>query len=445
MASAIRHARNGDVHIAYRVLGEGPVDLVWVPGWISNVEWFDDTSPPFWSEIHRLAGSVRVIGWDKRGTGQSDPVSGVPTLEERVGDMLAVLDAAGSERAVLMGASEGGPMSILFAATHPDRVSGLVLLGTAPRFTEEPPDYPWGWTKAEVAAQLDDIDERWGAGALAHLFYPSLGELGEQLWGQQQRQGSSPGMAKLLWRALCELDVRDVLPAVAAPALVLCRPGDPIAPAESMAVLAERMPNAEYRELPPGDHIGWDVAATVVDEILRFVGAEAKPSGGERVLATLLFTDIVGSTERAAAVGDPAWRRLLDAHDLAVRRIVADHGGTLVKQTGDGAMAVFDGPTQGVRCALALSSAMERQAVPIRAGVHTGECERRGEDYGGIGVHIAARVAGLAGAGEVLASRTVKDLSFGSPLAFEDLGEHDLKGVPQPWQVFRVTAATAPT
>ena len=442
MAGRVQYARNGAVRLAYRVFGEGTTSLVFVPGWVSNVDTYDDPTNPFTVMFARLASSTRLVAWDKRGTGLSDPVTGTPSLDERMDDLRAVMDAAGVEDAALFGVSEGGPLSLLFAATYPERVRRLVLYGTAARFSCDPPLHPWGFTQSEIARQLQEIDERWGEGALLDLFLGSVANVDgvRELWGRAQRAGASPTMAKHLWKAGMEIDVRDLLGAVKVPTLVLHRPGDRVAPLEAAAAMAAGLPNAVFRELPPGDHLMWDLAEVMASEIGGFVVGEPRfvpPT--DRVLATVLFTDIVSSTEKVAAQGDARWRHQLDAHDEIVERQLSSFGGRKVKGTGDGVFAVFDGPTKAARCALGLVPALATRGMRIRAGIHIGECERRGDDWSGVAVHIGARVGALAGPGEVLVSRTVRDLSAGSGLVFEDRGSHQLKGVPDEWQLFRVT------
>lgn len=437
----VQYARNGSVRLAYRTLGEPDAPpLVLVPGWFTNVDWYDDPANGFHAMAEPLAASTRYIVWDKRGTGLSDPVEAAPPLDERMDDLRAVMDAAEVDRAALFGASEGGPMSLLFAASFPERVASLVLYGTASRFSCDPPSFPWGFTPSEIEAQLAEIDERWGEGALIRLFLGPLAEIDgvPELYGRMQRQGASPTMATYLWQALMEIDVREVLGSVQAPTLVLAREGDQIAPIEASRAMTVALPNGVFQELAPGEHILAD-PGEFASAVLPFViGEQPVAPPTDRTLATVLFTDIVGSTEAVAAQGDERWRHNLDVHDDIIDRHLAAFGGNKVKSTGDGVFAVFDGPTKAARCALNLVAALATRNIAIRAGVHTGECERRGDDWSGVGVHIGARVAALAGGGEVLSSRTVRDLSAGSDLVFEDRGPHQLKGVPEEWQLFRV-------
>lgn len=435
----VRYARNGSVRLAYREFGEGESTLVWAPGWFSSVEMWDDPASPFAPAVERLATAMRVIVWDKRGTGLSDPATHVPPLDERMDDLHAVLDAAEVDRPTLFGMSEGGPMSILFAATYPQRVHSLVMYGATARFSVELPDYPWGYTAEEVKAHLDTIENHWGEGALAELFFgDQIAEIPgfRELYGRYQRVSASPTMAAWLWQALMEIDVRGVLGSIQAPTMVLTRPGDRVAPREAAAALAAGIPGAGYRELPEGPHGLIDDALSMA--ILEFVTEKPNTAVDERVLATVLFTDIVGSTERLSATGDALWRQQLDGHDRVVDAVLARYGGRRAKHTGDGIFALFDGPTRAARCSLELVSALAGRGIPIRAGLHVGECERRGEEWSGVAVHVGARIGAVAGPGEVLTSRTVRDLSAGSGLNFESLGTRQLKGLVDETELFRL-------
>ena len=438
----VQYARNGSVRLAYRVFGDGKVPLVSVPGFVTNVDFYDDPTSPLATIKDLLSASTRFVVWDKRGTGLSDPVTVAPPLDERMDDLRAVMDDAGIEDAALFGGSEGGPMSLLFAATYPERVRSLVLYGTAPRFSRADPDYPWGWTRGEIEAQLSDIDEHWADGALVEWFLSSVADVEgvHELFGRFNRACASPTMARLLWQALNEIDVRDILGSVNVPTLVLHRPGDRVAPFEAARDMAARLPNAMFRELPPGDHLVMDIGLEVCSAILDFVVGHTDARGSvERTLTTVLFTDNARSTEALAASGDEHWRQQLDTHDAIISQHIANFGGTKVKQTGDGVFAVFDGPTKAARCALDLVPALAARGLRIRAGIHTGECERRNQDWSGVAVHVGARVSALAQPGEVLTTRTVRDLSAGSGLTFQDRGSHPLKGLPEDWQLYRVT------
>lgn len=440
----VKYARNGDVRLAYRELGEGDVPIVLVPGWVSNVDLYEDPTTLYAGISEGIARHARMIVWDKRGTGLSDPVSHVPPIDERMDDLRAVLDAADVEYPALVGVSEGGPMSILFAATYPERVRSLLLIGTTARFSQDLPGRPWGLTPEQIEAGFDDLENHWGEGALADLFFgPEVAAIPgvREMWGKEQRASASPMMARLMWQAVTEIDVRDVLGSVLTPTLVLGRQGDRIAPVEAARELADRIPNARLRELPPGEHYAVDLVDLLPRLTLEFVGRQADAIPAERVLSTVLFTDIVGSTEMLAAQGDDHWRRRLDDHDRLVDAVLARYGGRRAKHTGDGIFALFDGPTKAARCGLDLVPALATHGIPIRAGVHIGECEKRGDEWSGMAVHVGARIGAMAGAGEVLTSRTVRDLSVGSGLIFEDLGSHRLKGLPDDTEVFRVKAA----
>ena len=439
----VRYARNGSVRLAYREFGEGDTTLVWNPGWFSNVDLVDEPASPVAAFVEQLAEVTRLIVWDKRGTGLSDPATQVPPLDERMDDLRAVLDAAEADRPALFGMSEGGPMSLLFAATHPERVQSLVMYGAVARFSQELPDYPWGFTAEEKAEHLEAIESHWGEGALGELFFGDFAEIPgfRDFYGRVQRVSASPTMAAWLWQALLEIDVRGILGSIRAPTLVLARPDDRVAPFEGAAALAAAIPGARFKTLPEGPHSILD--DVVGSAILDFVCGTTGAAIDERVVKTVLFTDIVGSTELLSAGGDAQWRRQLNAHDKVVDWSLEKHGGRHAKHTGDGVFALFDGPTKAARCALELVPALATRGIRIRAGVHTGECERRGEEWSGVAVHTGARIGALAGAGEVLASRTVRDLSAGSGLRFESLGPQRLKGLPEEIDVYRVTTPTA--
>jgi class 3 adenylate cyclase len=429
------------VHIAYQVAGEGPVDVVLVQGWATNLDlWWED---PEWSAFYeRLAAFSRLILFDKRGTGLSDRVSvrEMPTLEERMDDVRAVMDAAGSQSAVVLGISEGGPMSVLFAATHPERTRGLVLYGSFPRIMKAD-DYPWGFEPEQLEPIIELAERTWGEGTFSgNLIAPS--RLPERLpyFARLEREGASPGAMIALIRMLVDIDVRDVLVSVAVPTLILHRDRDAVAAIQGARYMAARIPGARLVELA-GDHspISGDTDA-ILDEIEEFATGRRPERAHERVLATVLFTDIVGSTSRAAELGDRRWTELLEDHYRLIRQQLPRFGGHEVKTIGDGFLATFDGPARAVRCAVAAIEANREIAITLRAGLHTGERERRGEDITGIAVHIGARVAALAGPGEVLVSRTVKDLVAGSGLQFEDRGSHMLKGIPDDWQLYAVSS-----
>ena len=454
MQPETRYAKSGDVNIAYQVLGDGPFDLVLVPGWASHIEhqWEE---PSFARFLRRLASFSRLIMFDKRGTGLSDRVSisELPTLEQRMDDVRAVMDAVGSERAALMGVSEGGPMSVLFAATYPQRTAALVLYGTmAKGYADQ--DYPWALPREAVESNLAamekewGIEREWGHPYALNLFAPSRlnDQRFQEWWAKWGRLAASPGAAIALGRMNMEIDVRHVLPTVRVPTLVVHRKGDRACWVGGARYMAERIPDAKYVELPGDDHfpVVGDADA-VLDEAQEFLTGVRPAPDPDRVLATVLFTDIVGSTERAADMGDRRWRDLLDSYYALARRDLGRFRGREVKTTGDGFLATFDGPARGIRCACAISDEAGRLGLPIRAGLHTGECEIMGEDIGGIAVHIGARVATMAAPGEVLVSSTVKDLVAGSGLRFEDRGSRTLKGVPEEWHLFAVEPESALT
>jgi class 3 adenylate cyclase len=432
-----RYAKSGEVNIAYQVFGEGPVDVVFVAGFISHVElvWEDPLLRRF---FERLASFARVINFDKRGQGLSDPVSGAPILEERMDDVRAVMDAAGSERAAFFTVSEGGPLAMLFAATYPERVSALVLYGTLVKGTYSE-DYPYA-PSSEMWDMYLDMD--WGEGTTANLLAPTqaLDEEFVQRWARFERMSASPGMIRAILRMCSQVDVRDVLSTVAVPTLILHRRGDDTVPVEVGRYMAERIPGAKYVELPGDDHL-WFVGDIdpVIEETEEFLTGARSVVEPDRVLATVMFTDIVDSTRRAADLGDRGWRDVVERHDQLMRRELERHRGREVKTMGDGFLATFDGPARAIRCACAARDAMGPLGLEIRAGLHTGECELvAGGDVRGIAVNIGARVGSAARAGEVLVSRTVTDLVAGSGIEFADRGVHALKGVPGEWQLYAV-------
>ncbi|MGH2766833.1 MAG: alpha/beta fold hydrolase [Actinomycetota bacterium] len=454
MGPETRYAKTADgAHIAYQVVvGEGPVDLVFVMGWTSNVEamWEEPDLARF---LSRLASFSRLIMFDKRGVGLSDRVSDTdfPTFETRMDDIRAVMDAAGSERAVVFGVSEGGPLSILFAATHPQRALGLVLFGTAARYAWAP-DFPWGQTDEVWRDRLDQIDREWGTREFAEWVVATwgapnrVGDEGLVSWlTGYTRRAASPGAAMALSRMNRPIDVRHVLPAIHMPTLVLARTGDPDFHVDSTRQLAGVVPGARLVEFPGSDHFFWvgnqDELLDEVEAFVRDLGEQEAEL--DRVLATVLFTDIVGSTERAAEVGDRRWRELLEAHHARIRPLIGRYRGREVDTAGDGFLATFDGPIRAIRCALAATEAVRDLGIEIRAGLHAGEVELAGDAVRGIAVHIGARVAALAERSEVLVSSTVKDLVAGAALEFEDRGERALKGVPGAWRVYRVVPGPA--
>jgi pimeloyl-ACP methyl ester carboxylesterase len=439
-APPIRYAANGDIHIAYRVHGDAPIDLVLVAGAFSNLEVLWE-SAEYRDCIERLAGFARVITFDKRGMGLSDRVR-AGTLEERMDDMRAVLDDIGSERAALFGNSEGGPMSMLFAATHPERTRALILCGAEVK-EEITEDWPWGEsTRAEFdeAMQMDRVLERWGKGLGLQYFIPSRkdDERLRELWGRLQVQSASPHEALAFMRMAFEIDVRHVVPTIATPALVLHRIGDLICHVENGRWLARNLPNAKYVELPGENHLAFFDGDDILDEIREFLTGVREPAEPDRVLATVLFTDIVGSTERARELGDRRWRDLVERHHDVVRRELERFRGREVDTAGDGFFATFDGPARAIRSAKAITASVRGLGLEVRAGLHTGEVELVGEAVRGIAVHTGARVAAEAGPSEVLVSQTVKDLVAGSGIELEDRGARELKGVPGEWRLYAV-------
>ena len=428
-----RYAKSGDVHVAYQVFGQGP-DLVMAPGFVSHIENYWD-EPRFARWLNKLGSFCRVTLFDKRGTGLSDRVSNLPGLDERMDDIRAVMDAVGIESAAQFGISEGGSLAAFFAASHPERTSSLILYGAFARFLH------WIPTDEGFAGFVGYIDEHWGSGASLPDFAPSrAGESAlQQWWGKFERLGASPSAAIALMRMNREIDISAILASIQVPTLVLHLTGDTTVNVEGGRELAAGIPNARLVEFPGTDHIPFlDAGDAILSEIEEFVtGARSTPTF-DRVLATVLFTDIVDSTVRAERMGDRAWRDLLNTHDETVRKELIRFRGNEVKSLGDGFLATFDGPARAIRCAGAIQDALRKIDVPVRAGVHTGEVEMTDDDVRGIAVHIASRVAGLGKANDVVVSRTVKDLVAGSGIVFEDLGAHQLKGIPDEWQLFRV-------
>jgi class 3 adenylate cyclase len=438
-----RYARSGDVYVAYQTLGTGPIDVLLVQGFTSHLEHMWE-EPRLAALYRRVAAFGRLVLFDKRGTGLSDrvPHAELPTLEQRMDDVRAVLDAAGSERAALVGFWEGGPMTVLFAATHPDRTRSLALYA-APACFRATPDFPWGFDDEGHARVLDVIRTRWGQGDLWASLAPSLrdDERARRWFARLERLAASPGAALALWQMNRDLDVRHVLPAVRVPALVLHRRDDPVLPIEASRWLAARMPDARFVELPGRDHLPWvGDAEAVAAELQQFLTGTRGSDAVDRVLATILFVDLVESTRRAAALGDARWRSLLEGFYAVARREVERFRGREVKTTGDGLLATFDGPARAVRAALAITAGARDLGLEARAGVHAGECELRADDVAGLAVHIGARIADLARPGEVLVSNTVRDLVAGSGLAFAERGTHTLRGVPEAWRLFAAGA-----
>jgi pimeloyl-ACP methyl ester carboxylesterase len=443
-----QYVERDGISIAYQVVGDGPVDLLVSPGFVSHLDlqWADSGTSRF---LARLASFARLIIYDKPGTGLSDPIQRLPTLEERVADIEAVLDAAGSERAALFGVSEGGPTSVLLAAMRPQRITSLILYGS---FTCSPWVAPEDFSaemveRAElIRNQIREIFEHWGdGGRLMEVFAPSvtLTESQKRAFGMYARAAASPRMARALIEVVEQIDIRDVLPSVRVPTLVMHADGDRVIPVEGGQQLADGIPGARFVTFPGIDHAYWLVDG-LVEEVERFVTGAVKRTEPNRVLTSVLFTDIVSSTTRAAELGDRAWREVLERHDALVDRVVSEHGGRVVKHIGDGALSAFDGPAMAMRCAETLNEGVAELGIQLRSGVHTGECEVIGEDLGGLAVHIGARVGALAGPGEIVVSSTVKELVVGSDMQFSDRGEHELKGVPGSWHLYALGEERTP-
>jgi len=435
-----KYARSGDVHIAYQVFGEGPMDVVTSPGWISHME-YQWEQPLLAHFLRRPTSYARVLLFDKRGTGLSDRTTGVPTLEECMDDIRAVMDAEGSERAALVGHYDSGAHSAMFAATYPERTSALIIVGGYAKGARDE-TYPFGPDPAVTGMVAAAIHDEWGKGTTVPVIAPSMAgdRAFAEFWGRYERLSASPGAAASLFQMMAEMDIRDILPNIQAPTLIIHRTDHPAVPIESARYLADHIPDARLVELAGTDALPYTPSGgdDVLDEIQEFLTGVREGPPSDRVLATVLFTDIVDSTKRASELGDSAWRELLDRHDAAVRRQLDRYRGTEVGTAGDGFVAMFDGPARAIQCALAVRDNLEPLGLDVRAGLHTGEIERSGAEVRGIAVHIGARVAALAGAGEVLASSTVKDLVVGSGIDFETRGSHALKGVPDEWRIFAV-------
>jgi class 3 adenylate cyclase len=439
MAPAARYAKSGDLHIAYVVEGDGPIDLVWVPTTISQVEhlW---NEPSIAAAFERIQSFARVIAFDRRGSGLSDPIIGAPTLEEQIDDVLAVMDAAGSENAALLGTLEGGPMAATFAATHPDRTRALILYASFARTTPAE-DYDWPEPPEQRHERMKHAAETWGQGRVAGNIASS--RAGDEEWlewaARMERLAASPGTVWRIFDLMRDLDVRHVLPSVRVPTLVMHRRDDTFLMPEHSRYIAKHIPGARYVELEGEDNLfAVGDSESVIGEVEEFLTGCRHEREPDRMLATVLFTDIVDSTSRAAELGDSDWRLLLEQHDALFRQALERHRGQEIKRTGDGFLATFDGPARGLRCAASVAEAVRQLGIEIRAGLHTGEVEVMNSDVGGLAVHIGARVMGAAGPGEVLVSSTVKDLVVGSGIGFEERGSRELKGVPGEWKLFAV-------
>jgi class 3 adenylate cyclase len=433
-----RYAKKGDAHIAYQVVGDGPLDLVLVSTWFSHVEARWDL-PGYVRYLRRLSSFSRLISFDKYGMGLSDPIPSkeLPPLEDWMDDVSAVMDAVGIERAAIMGVAEASPMAELFAATYPERTSALVLVSATARISAAP-GYEIGAPPDVQERLISMAEQAWGRRDLIAAINPSLAgdSAAAEAWGRYFRLSASPATAAAVMRMLFELDVRDVLPTIRVPTLVVHRQDNPIVTIEQGRYVADQIEGASFVAVPGADYgLAVGDIDVVIDEVEEFLTGSRPAHATDRVLATVLFTDIVDSTRRAVELGDARWRDVLERHDELARTEVARFGGAISDFTGDGLVASFEGPARAVRCALALRDRLRTLGLDIRAGVHTGEVERRSEGMAGIGVHIAARVLALAGAGEVLVSRTVRDLVTGSGLRFAERGTHALKGVPDEWEI----------
>jgi class 3 adenylate cyclase len=441
-----RYARSGDVMIAYQALGEGPFDVVFAPPWVSHVELYWEAAGMA-ALLGGVAEHARLLAFDKRGTGLSDRVAGAPTLEERSDDIRAVMDAAGSDRAAVFGASESVPMSLVFAASYPERVSALVLYGGMARVLWAP-DYPFGFTEREYRKMIEDEFDAFvtpgGVEEFVRSALPSADEAEARAWARVARYGSSPSAIEALERMSMATDVREALPVISAPTLVMHQRGDPWVRVEHGRYLAQHIPGAAYVELDGDEHIATAATAPVLlAHMMPFLQSAAMREAPEpdKVLATILFSDIVGSTAKAAELGDARWRELLAAHHGQVRAQLARFRGVELDTAGDGFFARFDGPARAIRCALAIRDAVRDIGLQVRLGLHTGECEVLDAKVAGLAVAIGARVSARAAAGEVLVSQTVKDLVAGSGISFADRGLAELKGVPGQWRLYAVTSA----
>jgi len=436
-----RYAYAGDIAVAYQVIGDGPIDVVYAQGWLSNIEYAWE-SPHYADFLTKLGRFCRLLFFDKRGTGLSERAVGFPTLEQRTEDITAVMDAAGSDRAALLGVSEGSQMAALFAATYPERTRALVISGGSARGSWTP-DYPWRLKPEEIERFVAQIPGNWGKPFELDQAAPSVAndEAVRQWWGAYLRNSASPKIAELITRLNADNDIREVLPAISCPTLVINREDANWGTPDEARYLAARIPNATLKLIPGIDHIVWyGDQDRLIGEIEEFLTGHREVAVSERVLLTVLMTDIVASTEKAASLGDSRWRSLLDRHDAIVRRQVDAFGGQTINTTGDGFITAFTGPSRAVRCAEAIRAEVARLDLGIRAGIHTGECERRGTDIGGLAVHIAARILAHASPRQILVSGTVKDLTVGSGLELTSAGVRALKGVPGEWPLFEAAA-----
>ena len=440
MVPETRYARSGDVNLAYQVIGDGPIDLVYVMGWVSNLEAFWQ-EPSVASFFYRLASFSRLILFDKRGTGLSDrvPIDRLPTIEQRMDDVRAVMDAAGSERAALFGVSEGGPMCAVFAATFPQRTSALVMYGSYAKRVWDA-EYPWAPTPEQREQWYSRLESEWASGADVETLAPSSDERFREWWARYLRMSASPGAAVALGRMNTAIDIRQLLSAIRIPTLILHRTGDRDIDVGGSRWMAGQIAGAKYVELPGDDHLPWVGGRdAILDEVEEFLTGVRRGPDPDRVLATILFTDLVDSSRRAAELGDRGWRDLLEHHHRVVRGELERYRGREIDNAGDGFCASFDGPARAIRCALEIRGGLSRIGLKVRAGIHTGEVEVLQDKLAGTAVHVASRIAASGGEGEIRVSGTVHDLVAGSGIAFEDLGPAELKGLPGAWRLYRVT------
>jgi len=439
MVPEIKYAKSADVHIAYQIIGNGSIDLVLVPGWVSNIEIFWE-EPGLVRFLQRLSSFSRLILFDKRGTGLSDRVYETPTLEERMDDVRAVMDTVQSERAVLVGYSEGGPMCSLFAATYPERTLSLIMIGSYARRIKTS-DYPWGVTHDELKRSLKQIENDWGNAVNLETIAPSMVEdpIFRQWWARFLRLSASPAAAIALTRMNSEIDIRKILPTIRVPTLIIHAENDSLLSVNGGHYLSENIPGATFEMIPAEDHLPWvGCADMILDKIEEFVTGSISASKIDRVLYTVMFTDIAKSTELASEIGDRKWQNILKAHHKAVRHEVSVYAGREIDNAGDGFFIAFDGPARAIHCALAIRKALQEIQLSVRIGIHIGECEVIGEKLTGIAVHIGARIANKSEPGHILVSQTVKDLVAGSGNKFTDMGTHSLKGVPEKWHLYQV-------
>lgn len=432
----VRYAKSGSINVAFQVTGRGPRDLVLIPGFVSHLD-LDWAEPRHAHFLERLASFSRLIRFDKRGTGLSDRPGGLPDLETRMDDVRAVMDAANSDSAIVFGYSEGGPMAVLFAATYPERTNALILYGSyACRIRSD--DYPWGKNKESRARYAEQLESDWGWEADMQTMCPSADEAMAKWWGERARAAASPGAVRALIEMNSLVDVRDVLSAVRVPTLVLHRRDDRDSMVEEGRYIADRIAGAKFVELPGEDHFVSIDPDQILDPVEEFVTGSRPARTGHHKLATILFVDIVDSTGRVVALGDQNWKGVLDGfHQDGLKR-VSEHAGRLVNTTGDGFVAIFDGPARAIRCASGIRDASRKIDLEVRCGIHTAEIEDSGADIAGVGVHVAARISDLASAGEVWVSRTVRDLVAGSGFDLKERGTHRLKGIEEPWTLYVV-------